>query len=226
MTKIPMPMSKECPNEQMTQPAARSRFWPFALWALGSVALCGCGSEPVWKSQSFAFARPPDPPAAAVSKTNVVALRRVSISPLFQGRSFTYRMAENSYEHDPYAGFFVSPERAIEHPVRAWLRDGGAFGSVIGPASALNPSMVAEVSVIELYGDFRKKARPVGVLKIHFLLYEVNKDGPGRVLMDKVCTAQTPMAKAAPAALAAAWDADIAEIMAEINSELKRLPLN
>jgi hypothetical protein len=34
------------------------------------------------------------------------------------------------------------------------------------------------------------------------------------------------MPKAAPAALMAAWDADLREIMADINSELKRLPLH
>ena len=168
----------------------------------------------------------PSEPAAAASKTNIVALRRVTIAPLFQGRSFTYRMTEDTYEHDPYAGFFVRPERAIEQPIRAWLRIGGAFGSVIEPESGLSPSLVAEVSVDELYGDFRKPAHPAGVLEIHFILYELRQDGPGPVLLDKVFAHQTPMAKATPAALSAAWDADLRAIMADINTELKRLPLN
>jgi len=209
----------------MPEPAAHIRFCSFVLLALGSAALCGCGSEPVWKSQSFAFALPADPPATG-SKTNVVALRRVTISPLFQSRSFTYRTAENTYEHDPYAGFFVPPGRALEQPICAWLRAGGAFGCVLEPGSGLNPSLVAEVWVNALYGDFRKAAQPAGALEIHFMLYELNRDGTGRVLMDKVCASRTPMARAAPAALAAAWDADLRAIMAEINSELKRLPLN
>jgi hypothetical protein len=218
-------MFKEHANNQMTKRAARIGFWPFALLGIGFVALCGCGSEPIWKSRSFAFAVPSEPPAA-VSKTNIVALRRVTIAPLFQGRSFTYRMTENTYEHDPYAGFFVLPERAIEQPIRVWLRIGGAFGSVIEPGSGLSSSLMAEVSVDELYGDFRKKAHPDGVLEIHFILYELKPDGPGRVLMDKVCAHQTPMARATPAALASAWDADLRAIMADINTELKQLPLN
>jgi ABC-type uncharacterized transport system auxiliary subunit len=218
-------MSKQCPNNLMPEPAAHIRFGSFVLLALGAAALCGCGSEPVWKSQSFAFTLPADSPAAG-SKTNVVVLRRVTISPLFQSRSFTYRTAENSYEHDPYAGFFVPPARAIEQPICAWLRAGGAFGCVLEPGSGLNPSLVAEVSVNELYGDFRKAAQPAGALEIHFILYELNRDGTGRVLMDKACARRTPMARAAPAALAAAWDADLRAIMAEINAGLKRLPLN
>jgi hypothetical protein len=218
-------MPKERPYDPMTKRVARTGFWRCALLGIGLAVLCGCDSEPVWKSRSFTFALPSEPPAMG-SKTNIVALRRVTISPLFQGRSFTYRMTENTYEHDPYAGFFVLPERAIEQPICAWLRVGGVFGSVVEPGSGLTPSLAAEVSVDELYGDFRKAAQPAGVLEIHVILYELSSDGPGRVLMDKVCARQTPMAKAAPAALAAAWDADLREIMADINTELKRLPLN
>jgi cholesterol transport system auxiliary component len=225
MTPIQIPMSKEHPIEPMTKPAARPRFWPFALLALGAVALCGCGSQPMWKSRSFAFDLPAEP-AATGSKTNVVAVRRVTISPLFQGRSFIYRKAEDTYERDPYAAFFTAPERAIEEPIRAWLRAGGAFGSVVEADSGLNPPLVAEISINELYGDFRKPDHPAGVLEIHFILYEVTDYGPGRILLDKVCNRQTPMAKATPAALAAAWDADLSEIMASLNAELKQLPLN
>jgi hypothetical protein len=209
----------------LTEAAAHLRGSSFGLMAFGAVALCGGGSEPVWKSQSFAFAAPADPPAAG-SKTNVVALRRVTISPLFQGRAFTYRTAENTYEHDPYAGFLVPPERAIEQPIRAWLRAGGAFGCVTEPGRSLNPSLAAEVTVNELYGDFRKTAQPSGALEIHFILYELNRDGTGRVLMDKICAHQTAMARAAPAALSAAWDTDLRVIMADINAGLNRLPLN
>jgi len=217
------PMPEQYPNTR--SPAARIRLCSFVLLALAAAALCGCGSEPVWRSQSFAFALPTEPPAAA-SKTNVLAMRRVTVSPLFQSRSFTYRMAENSYEHDPYAGFFIPPARALEQPIGAWLRDGGAFGSVLEPGSGLTASLVAEVSINELYGDFRRPAQPAGTMEIHFVLYELKPDGTGRVLLDRVCARRTPMAKAAPAPLAAAWDADLRDIMTEINADLKRLPLN
>lgn len=101
-------MTTECSNVQMTKRLACPGFWPCALLGIGFLALWGCASEPVWKSRSYAFASPADPQATA-SRTNIVALRGVTISPLFQGRSFTYRSAENTYEHDPYAGFFAPP---------------------------------------------------------------------------------------------------------------------
>src|SRR5580765_398220 len=100
-----------------------------ALMFLVTATLCSCASGPAWKRRVFAFSSPADPPSTN-AQTNIVALSRVSISPLFQSRSFTYRTAENSYEQDPYAGFLIAPERALGEAIRASMRAGGAFGRV------------------------------------------------------------------------------------------------
>ena len=185
---------------------------------LFATILCGCASDPGWKRRVFAFSLPADPPIMTL-RTNIVALSRVSISPLFQSRSFTYRTAENSYEQDPYAGFLIPPERALAEPIRAWLRASGVFGRVAEPGSGLTATLVAEVSVNELYGDFRKAAQPAGTMEIHFICYEVKDGIPGRIVLDKVCARETPLTRKTPDALMAAWDADLREIMEEINSE-------
>jgi len=166
----------------------------------------------------FAFSSPADPPSTN-APTNIVALSRVSISPLFQSRSFTYRTAENSYEQDPYAGFLIAPERALAEPIRAWMRASGVFGRVAEPGSGLTATKVVEVSVNELYGDFRKASQPVGTMEIHFICYEVKDGAAGRIVLDKVCARETPLMRRTPDALMAAWDADLREIMEEINSE-------
>jgi hypothetical protein len=103
--------------------------------------------------------------------------------------------------------------------VRASMRASGAFGRVVEPGSALIPAHVAEVSINELYGDFRNASQPVGRLEIHFVCYEVKDGAPGRVVLDKVCAHETPLARKTPDALMAAWDTDLHEIMKEINSE-------
>jgi cholesterol transport system auxiliary component len=195
-----------------------------ALLALAS-ALCGCGTNPVWKVQTFAFSTPTDPPTST-SRTNVVALSRIEISPLFQARSFTYMTADDTYERDPYAAFVVPPDRALEGPIRVWMRNGGAFGRVMEPGSGLVPSVVVEVSVNELYGDLRKPDKPVGTMTIHFVVYELNADGPRRVLLDKIYTDQTPMARRTPAALMVAWDASLRKIMEEISSDYVKAHIN
>ena len=188
---------------------------------LAACILVGCASNPRWKRQVFAFSLPADPPTTN-AQTNIVALSRVSISPLFQNRSFTYRKAENTYELDPYAGFLVPPGRALAEPIRAWMRAGGVFGRVVEPGSGLRPTLVAEVSVNELYGDLRQASRPVGTMEIHFICYEVKDGDPGRIVLDRVCAHETPLARNTPKALMAAWDADLREIMGEINSEYSK----
>ena len=196
-----------------------------ALMLAAAAILCGCASGPAWKRQSFAFSLPPNPPAAN-ARTNIVALNCLSVSPRFQSRSFTYRTAENSYEQDPYAGFLVPPERALAEPIRAWMRDSGVFGRVAEPGGGLTPTLVVEVSVSELYGDFRKASQPVGKMEIRFICYEVKDGDPGRIVLDKVCARETPLARKAAEALMAAWDTDLRQIMQEINSEYAKARSN
>jgi hypothetical protein len=192
---------------------------------LAAAILCGCASGPVWQRRVFAFSLPADPPTAD-APANIVALNRVSISPLFQSRSFTYRTAENAYKQDPYAGFLIPPERALAEPIRAWIRASGVFGRVAEPGSGLTPTLVAEVSVNQLYGDFRKASRSVGTMEIHFICYEVKDGAAGRVVLDKVCARETRLTRKTPDALMAAWDADLREIMEEINSEYAKANSN
>ncbi len=192
---------------------------------LAAALQCGCGSDSIWKCQTFALSVLAGPPAP-VSGTNIVALTRLSVSPLFQSRSFTYRTGQNAYEQDPYARFLTSPERDLAEPIRASLRNDGAYGRVIDPGSGLIPSVKVEASVDVLDGDFRVASRPVAEMEIHFIIYDVGQDGPGRVLLDKVFSDQTPLSQRTPAALVAAWDRDLRKIMDELNSEYAKTHSN
>lgn len=189
-----------------------------ALILLASAVLAGCTSGPGWKRQVFAFSLPADPPVTNEPADSVV-LNRVAVSPLFHGRSFTYRTAENTYEPDPYAGFLIPPERALAESILAWMRASGAFGRVLEPGSSLTPTLGVEVAVHELYGDFRQAAQPVGTMEIRFIVYELKEGSPGRVVMDKVVARQTPLSRRTPDALMTAWNTDLREIMEEIQSE-------
>jgi uncharacterized lipoprotein YmbA len=188
---------------------------------LATAVLTGCASGSGWKQQVFAFSLAADPPARNES-TGTVSLDRVTVSPLFQSRSFTYRTAENTYEQDPYAGFLIPPERALAEAIRAWMRATGAFGRVIEPGSSLTPTMAAEVSVHELYGDFRQASQPQGTMEMRFVFYQLKDGDPGRVVVDKVCARQTLLSRKTPDALMAAWNADLREIMQEIESEFAK----
>lgn len=185
---------------------------------LALAGLCGCGTNPVWKTQTFAFAGPADPPSAT-TRTNMTALKRVSMASSFQSRSFTYRIGESTYEKDPYATFLVSPERTMTEAIRGWMRAEGAFGRVGEPGSELAPNLIAEATVSQLCGDFRDAAHPGGVMEIHFVLYETHDGTPSRIVLDKNYTRTTPLGRKTPAALMAAWETDLRQIMEELNSD-------
>ena len=187
--------------------------------------VCGCSSGPNWKRQAFAFSLPADPPATN-GCDGIVALSRVSISPLFQSRSFTYRTGENSYERDPYAGFLIPPERALAESIRASLRASGSFGCMLEPGSSITPTLVLEVSINELYGDFRKPSQPVGKMGLHVICCEVQEGLARRVVFDKFWSRETLLELKTPNALMAAWDADLREIINEINSEYAKANSN
>lgn len=201
------------------------RILSFFLVPLAAVLLFGCGTNSVWQRQRFDFAIPADPPSS-LSSTNVTAFEHLTVSPQFDSRSFTYRTAEDTYEHDPYASFLVSPDRALVPPIRARLRNSGVFGRVLEQGSGMTPSVVVEASVSELDGDFRDPSHLLAAMTIHFIVYQLGLDGPGRVLLDKVCTCRTPLARRNPAAIIAAWDVDLSKIMDELNSDYAKANLN
>jgi len=186
--------------------------------SLAAAVVTGCETGPSWKRQSFAFSLPADPPTTNASD-RVVALSRVSISPTFQSRSFTYRTGDNSYEQDPYAGFLIPPERALAESIRASMRTSGVFGRVVEPGSGIMPTVIVEASINELYGDFRQASRPVGTMGIHIMCYEVQDGEPRHIVFDKYCLQETALARKTPGALMAAWDEDLREIMNQINSD-------
>ena len=99
------------------------------------------------------------------------------------------------------------------------MRATGAFGRVVEPGSSLTPTMVAEVSVHELYGDFRQASQPAGTMEMRFVFYQLKDGDPGNVVLDKVCARHTAFSRKTPDALMTAWNADLREIMQEIESE-------
>ncbi|HXT11499.1 MAG TPA: ABC-type transport auxiliary lipoprotein family protein [Candidatus Angelobacter sp.] len=186
---------------------------------LGAVALGGCLSRPNLVKETFAFSSP----KASTAETNegpVIGIRQISVAPQFDGQSFTYRTGELSYERDPYAGFLVSPEESLAEPLREELRNSGAFRAVTEPDSQLKPDVELEISVPQLYGDFRDKARPVAVLQMRFLATK-NTGGKPKVLLQKDYVRKIPLSARTAAALMAGWNQALQQITTDAANDLK-----
>jgi ABC-type uncharacterized transport system auxiliary subunit len=193
---------------------------PVATAAFGAALwLSGCLSRPVVVGQSFALQSPPIV-SAATKGSGWLTIRSVEVSPLFESKCFVYRTGEDSYERDPHAAFLVPPARCFRMAVRGWLHNSGVFREVLEPGSLVKPDRLLEVYVTELYGDFRKPGRPSSVLSIGLVFLTDDEGSARRVYLQKDYTRSISLKQNTAAELVAGWDKALAEIMAEVVTDL------
>ena len=194
----------------------------FSAFLLAAVfGLTGCISRPALNKQTFTFNAP------AISATNVVAgdrvlgIRSLQIAAPFEGRSLVYRTGEFSYVRDPYAEFLGSPAEELLAPMRGWLRDSGNFIAVTEAGSALKPDSLVEISVSQLFGDFRQPEHPAAVVTMRFVFFNAPNGVPGKVILQQEYSRRIPLRAPTAAALMEGWNQALAEILAEVSSDFR-----
>jgi cholesterol transport system auxiliary component len=188
--------------------------------------LGGCLSRPHLQTQTFVFGLPTAPPSnpnPALKSHRVVAIRSLRVAAPFDGRSLVYRTGENSYQADPYAEFLVSPSESILLPIRSRLRETGSFEDVVEPGSARKPNTMAEIAVLQLYGDFRRSGEPAAQLMIRFVLLDSPNGVPGNAIFQREYSRRIPLKTRTAPALMAGWDEALAQILDQLNSDLRSL---
>ncbi len=150
----------------------------------------------------------------------MLLLRWCEASPPFDGRAFVYRTGPNAYEMDPYAGFIVPAGRAVAGPVRAYLRDSGAFADVVEPGSRLNADVWLEIHIVELYGDFREHEQPAAVLKLRMIFFDATNSNSGKAFLQKSYSRRLSIRENTAAAVVAGWNQALGEILGEAVSDL------
>lgn len=178
--------------------------------------LGGCLSRPSLVKESFAFAIPPAPNATTTSGP-VLGIRRIFVAPPFDSQSLTYRTGANSYERDPYAGFLASPDDSLAEPLRDYLRNSGLFRAVTEPDSNLTPNLELEVTVSQLYGDFRNRSQPTARFEMRLLAFKHGSTSP---VLQKDYTRNIPLQARTAAALVAGWNEALNQIITEAAQDL------
>jgi ABC-type uncharacterized transport system auxiliary subunit len=190
------------------------------------LALCGCLSKPPLHKQTFTFGAPPTSSGSAVAGDRVLGIRSLRIAPPFDGRSLVYRTGEFSYVRDPYAEFLDPPEEEMMAPVRGWLSRAGGFSDVVDAGSTLKPNTVVEISVTELYGDFRRSQHPCGVVTMRLVFFEAHNGMPTKPILQQEYSRSIPVTAPSAAALMEGWNQAFGGIFAEVASDLRRSPWN
>jgi cholesterol transport system auxiliary component len=185
--------------------------------------LTGCLSRSALNKQTFAFS------ISTIAATNIPAgnrvlgIRNLQIAAPFEGRSFVYRTGEFSYVRDPYAEFLEPPAEELIAPVRGWLRGNGDFSAVVEAGSALKPDTLVEVSVSQLFGDFRQPERPAAILTMRFVFFDATNGVPGRVIFQQEYSRSIPLRIPAAATLMDGWERALSEILAQVSSDFRHL---
>ncbi|MDD4932323.1 MAG: ABC-type transport auxiliary lipoprotein family protein [Methylacidiphilaceae bacterium] len=175
--------------------------------------LLGCVSRPSrLPSETFAFAPSAGSPSKVADPQPILVLRSVRVVPAFSGQDFVYRATDYRYERDPYAHFLASPDLLVRSTLSDSLLNSGLFRVVAAGESALMTHSFAEISVRELYGDFRPRRVPAAVLSMRFLLIQSPRGLP---LWEKKITRRIPLKERSASALMHGWNTALRQILAE-----------
>lgn len=156
--------------------------------------------------------------SAAAGETLLV--RQLAISPGFEGRGLVYRRVDGTYEADYYNEFFVSPAAMLTQVVREWLSDAELVDTVVEAGSQLDPTLVIEGSVAQLYGDYTDVAGPQAVIGLELLVLR-RTAGQASVLFQGNYEAREPAGSLGPEALIQAWGRGMASMLAEFEDDLR-----
>ena len=201
--------------------AGWARWAPGAIVSTLCVAFCGCVSRPALNEETFAFNTPALPATHGVSNGRVLEIRTLQIAPPFDSRSLIYRTGEFSYQRDPYAAFLGLPAEVLVGPVSEMLRDDGGFSEVVQPGSALEPDMLVEITILQLYGDIRKPRSPDAVLAMRVTFMDATNGMSGKVILQRDYSRRVPLGLTTPAALMNGWNQALGSILSEATSDFR-----
>ncbi len=186
--------------------------------------LSGCLSRAPLRTQTLAFDAPSGSPQQGAARgQRVVSIRSLRVAAPFDDRSLVYRVGDYSYEADPYAEFLVSPAESLRLPVRSWMNQSDLFRTVVEPGSALKPNTMAEITLPELYGDFRRPSEPVAVMTLRFVLLDSPDGIPGKLAFEREYSSRVLLKARNANALMAGWNEALNQILAELGTDLRRL---
>jgi ABC-type uncharacterized transport system auxiliary subunit len=222
------PTAKPSPDQATPTPAfapaehrtrASCSFW-FGIALASAFLMSGCLSRPALVRQTFALH--PEPPSKSLGPNGqgVLAIRTVDVSPLFEGRSFVYRVGPDRFETDPYAEFMVPPNLALEIALRTCLRTSGLFHEVTESRSQLQADTALEVHAQDLYGDFRNSAAPAAVLSMRLLFFEGPTRQPEKLLLQRDYSQRVSLPEPTAAALVAGWNQALSQVITQAGSDL------
>jgi uncharacterized lipoprotein YmbA len=191
-----------------------------AILALTLVA-CSIG-RPIREPTTYIIDPPLDAAAVpAAQRPETLRVGFVKVAAPYSGSALVYRLDDVRYAADPYHAFVADPSAMFDSRIAGWLERTGPFSHVIGPGSGQSAPLVLEVTVADLYGDFRQAKPPAAVLSVQFVLIDQGATRP-KVTYERTIATRVALADESPDLLIRGYGTAFADILKELATDLAR----
>ena len=192
---------------------------PFVAFIALSLAACSIG-RPLPQATTYIV----DPPIETRSPT--VAMRpetlrvgSVRVAATYAGSALVYRLDDVRYVTDPYHAFGADPGAMLDSRMAEWLTRTGPFSNIVSSGSSQPATYVLEVTVQDLYGDFRERVPPAAVVSMRFILIDLGSPRQ-RMAYERTIVSHVELPKASPDALVRGYGTAIAQILSQVAADL------
>ncbi|WP_246047268.1 ABC-type transport auxiliary lipoprotein, LBF_0736 family [Leptospira ognonensis] len=145
-------------------------------------------------------------------------IRRFSISQRFEGKEFVYRKDNVNFESDFYNSFFISPSSNLREEFTKALLASKIFEWDAGQNTRIDPTHYIEISISDLYGDFR--SNPKAVLNMELFVYTETNSIPN-IIFKKSYKKSVDIQTKEAGDLVAGWNQALGQITQEIGTDLR-----
>jgi hypothetical protein len=207
---------------------ATRRDWMRRTGAAGAVAMlvlaAGCSlTRPSPVKEAFVL-EPANPPAVAKTQAGSLRVGTFTVAAPFRGRAFVVRETDLKFDTDYYHEFLVAPNANIAEATARALAAAKVFASVTPAGVPADADWVLEAFVDALYGDARQAGKPYAVLSITYYLRRNDGDF-GVPVWSRKYERRLAFTEGNASAYAAALNASLSEIVAELARDLAALTL-
>jgi cholesterol transport system auxiliary component len=154
----------------------------------------------------------------------ILRVRPATVVPPSDETGFVYRDGDLNFETDFYNQFLVPPRTLLGHATRQWLDRSGLFHAVLDPSSRVPPTHTLEMTLMELFGDYRNPNAPEAVLAVHFHLLQETSAGP-QIQFHRAYRESVPLEGSGAPALAQAWSRALERILTAVEEDFASLLL-
>jgi len=191
------------------------------LSIVATVAGCGGLNKPYPAKDRFGLVVPESAIVAAEKPLpGVLRVERVRVSSPFDRQSLVYRTGEQIYRIDYYNEFVADPEALLTGELIRVLSAQRTFESVVELSTLASSRLRLQLTVTQLFGDFRNGSSPLAVIQARAILLR-DDAGATTVAGQWTFEATEPFSPPDAEALATAWGRAYGRVIADLSQFLR-----